>query len=73
MVILKDSSVSETAAELQRLKARIAQENEDRAIPLDIAAGYAVQQGSETAQQLYRRADASMYEEKQKMKAEKDS
>lgn len=73
VVILNGSSVSETAAELQRLKARIAQENENRAIPLDIAAGYAIQQGSETAQQLYRRADASMYEEKQKMKAEKDS
>ena len=73
VVILKDSSVSETAAELRRLKARIVRENEGRAIPLDMAVGYAVQQGSETAQQLYKRADAGMYEEKQKMKTEKDS
>ena len=73
VVILKDSSASGTAAELDELRVRIAKENEKRTIPLNIAAGYAVWQDAETADQLYQRADANMYEEKQKMKAEKDT
>ena len=40
-----------------------------RAVPLEIAAGYAVWRSGETADQLYHRADANMYAEKQKMKA----
>ncbi|MGN1003719.1 MAG: diguanylate cyclase domain-containing protein [Oscillospiraceae bacterium] len=73
VVILKDGSASGIDADLQSLRARIARENEKRTIPLEIAAGYAVRQGAETAEQLYKRADASMYEEKQKMKAAEDT
>ena len=69
MVIVQDSSVAETAASLERMKARVAEENQKCAIFLRIAAGYAVRQGTESAEQLYQKADANMYEEKQKMKA----
>lgn len=72
VVILEDSSASDTTEKLNRMRARIAEENEKRTIPLDIAAGYAVWQGAETADQLYQRADVNMYEEKQRMKAGKD-
>ena len=54
---------------LQQLQSHVEKKSETREIPLALAAGYAVRQDRrDTAESLFKRADARMYEKKQKMK-----
>lgn len=73
VAILRSGSPEEIAADLERLAARTAEEREKTGIPLEIAAGYALWEEGETAEDLYRRADAGMYEDKQRMKGDRVS
>lgn len=69
VVILDRTTERMIEAELARLEERVKEENKLREIPLSIAAGFAVwKQAADTAENLYRRADADMYMKKQKMK-----
>lgn len=69
VVILKESHDDEIKINLERFRNRMENENRNRNIDINIAAGYAVMSGDgETEEQLFRRADANMYEEKKKMK-----
>lgn len=71
VVLLKQNSGEEAAQALTELAKKIQKENEGREIPLSIAAGYAVYEGGDdTPEQLFKRADADMYMQKQRMKAE---
>lgn len=71
MAVLQNSSGESTREMIAGMQERIRRENERRKVPLSIAAGYAVQErAGDTPEQLYRWADASMYEEKQRMKRE---
>lgn len=68
-MILKESHDDEIKINLERFRNRMENENRNRNIDINIAAGYAVMSGDgETEEQLFRRADANMYEEKKKMK-----
>ena len=69
LVILEDTTEKDIAAAVDRMQKQFEEENKARKIPLNIAAGYAVWQvEGDTPNQLFRRADANMYENKQKMK-----
>lgn len=69
VVILPNGANGEAEDGLARMRARVRRMNDENEILLDIAAGCAIQEDeNETADQLFRRADARMYAEKQRMK-----
>lgn len=71
VAIIKECTENVVKESLCRLQDRVEQDNRDRKIPISIAAGYAILiSEGETADHLYKRADASMYAEKQRMKRE---
>lgn len=73
VVILRKCTSGEAANALFRMQELIEKDNKRRKIPLSIAAGYAVQECEEdTADRLFRQADANMYVEKQRMKENSD-
>lgn len=73
VVILENSTAEEVEKALEAFQQRVQKENGQKETHcLSIAAGYALwKQESDTAEELFRRADADMYVRKQKMKLER--
>ncbi|MDO4329809.1 MAG: GGDEF domain-containing protein [Lachnospiraceae bacterium] len=72
VVILENDTEEVVKKALKHLQERIQEENEQKEIALSIAAGYATwQKPSDTAQELFQRADTAMYARKQQMKQQK--
>ena len=71
-VVILENNRDETVGQLlSDFEKRVQEENAQRELPLSIAVGYARwQQESDTADELFRRADADMYGKKQQMKQE---
>lgn len=73
VVFLRDQPMEQIHAALYKMQKRISMENQGQRFRLDIAAGYAARRDDEPVSEMVRRADAGMYREKQRMKAEKDT
>lgn len=71
VVFLQDLSSEQIAAELDGMRQNLALWARTGGSSIDIAAGYAVRREGETVTGMVRRADAWMYREKQRMKAER--
>lgn len=68
-ILLPESSKAQILQALELVKELVAKKNEDRAIPLSIAFGYAVREDmSEGVEELFNRSDEMMYNIKSKMK-----
>lgn len=70
-VILKGMSEDEVKVSLEYFEHRLAETNKKREIPIEIAYGYfTCQDASMSLGELFKKADANMYLEKEKMKSE---
>lgn len=70
LVICKGCSAAQAADAIEDMQMQIQQDNDRKNIPLQIAAGCAAQQGRDTAETLFQKADHCMYENKEIMKRE---
>lgn len=69
VVILPIDSKQEIETKLERLEHVIAQKNQERDVPVELAYGYSVRKSQEDSnQELFNIADANMYTKKQQMK-----
>lgn len=71
VVLLTETSERHVNTALESMKGDLAVQNRSGSVSVDIAAGYAVRREGETVDQMVQRADALMYEEKRRMKAER--
>lgn len=70
VVIVRDFPEKEITKKLEALKKVIAEKNEKRRIPIELACGYAFEEGTAAVpEKLFKEADARMYENKRRTKA----